>query len=97
MQTVSAADIVAAAIRTPLSCFFLFSFFIWSAPAERSGDGALFGVPRLRGQPPEAGTPNDPKAPSPLRSAGALHMVGLRVFTEGYINNLPLCDKITTR
>jgi iron complex transport system substrate-binding protein len=38
---------------------------IWSAPAERSGDGALFGVPRLRGlqfsKPPEGGTPNNPK------------------------------------
>lgn len=38
---------------------------IWSAPAERIVDGALFGVPRLRGlqflEPPEGGTPNNPK------------------------------------
>src|ERR1035441_5617632 len=36
----------------------------WSAPAERSGDGAF---------PPGSATKGKAKAPSPLRSAGAFH------------------------
>jgi hypothetical protein len=43
-------------------------FSFWSAPAERSGDGALDLVAQHH-----AGTKsNEMKAPSPLRSAGAL-------------------------
>jgi len=44
---------------------------LWSAPAERSGDGALDRANQILNQ----------KAPSPLRSAGALQSLLLGAFT----------------
>jgi len=52
---------------------------LWSAPAERSGDGALFFVqaPGIASEVEKAS-----KAPSPLRSAGALQ-IGERAEAPG--------------
>ena len=44
---------------------------LWSAPAERSGDGALDRANQILNQ----------KAPSPLRSAGVLQSLLLGAFT----------------
>ena len=73
----------------------------WAAVAERSGDTAFFdpmnlgfSVPEFifnRAQKTENRTPDISKAPSPLRSAGALHIrirfgtVFISVLHDGFV------------